>query len=153
MTMLPFAAVALLVGMFVIANTFTLLVSRRTRQFALLRAVGARKGQVRAGIVVEAGVLGLAGGTLGTLAGVALGPSMIAVMRPEDDVDLTVSPFAVLLGYGVALLVTVVAAYRSARRAAAPSRRSPGSAPPRPSPARQSGHATSPVSAASSPAS
>ncbi|MFJ3955018.1 ABC transporter permease [Streptomyces libani] len=119
MTMLPFAAVALLVGMFVIANTFTLLVSRRTRQFALLRAVGARKGQVRAGIIVEAGVLGLAGGTLGTLAGVAPGPSMIAVMRPEDDVDLTVSPFAVLLGYGVALLVTVVAAYRSARRAAA----------------------------------
>ncbi|MGA5561011.1 ABC transporter permease [Streptomyces platensis] len=119
MTMLPFAAVALLVGMFVIANTFTLLVSRRTRQFALLRAVGAGKSQVRAGILAEAGVLGVTGGTLGTLAGVALGPSMIAVMRPEDDVDFTVSPVAVLLGYGVALLVTVVAAYRSARRAAA----------------------------------
>ncbi|MFG2092541.1 ABC transporter permease [Streptomyces sp. NPDC048612] len=119
MTMLPFAAVALLVGMFVIANTFTLLVSRRTRQFALLRAVGARKGQVRAGIIIEAGVLGLAGGTLGTAGGVALGPSMIAVMRPEDDVALAISPVALLLGYGVAVLVTVLAAYRSARRAAA----------------------------------
>lgn len=152
MTMLPFAAVALLVGMFVIANTFTLLVSRRTRQFALLRAVGARKSQVRAGILVEAGVLGVAGGTLGTLAGVALGPSMIAVMRPEDDVDVTVSPAAVLLGYGVALLVTVVAAYRSARRAAAVPR-SPRCVPPRPSPARRSGPATSPVPAVSSSAS
>ncbi|MFJ9419647.1 ABC transporter permease [Streptomyces sp. NPDC101227] len=119
MTMLPFAAVALLVGMFVIANTFTMLVSQRTRQFALLRAVGARKGQVRTGIIAEAGVLGLAGGTIGTLAGVALGPSMISVMRPGDDVDFTVSPVAVLLGYGVALLVTVLAAYNSARRAAA----------------------------------
>ncbi|MGW1787368.1 ABC transporter permease [Streptomyces tubercidicus] len=119
MTMLPFAAVALLVGMFVIANTFTLLVSRRTRQFALLRAVGARRSQVRAGIIIEAVVLGVAGGTIGTLGGVALGPSMIAVMRPEDDVDFTVSPVAILLGYGVAVLVTTVAAYRSARRAAA----------------------------------
>ncbi|MFE6739580.1 ABC transporter permease [Streptomyces tubercidicus] len=119
MTMLPFAAVALLVGMFVIANTFTLLVIRRTRQFALLRAVGARRSQVRAGIIIEAVVLGVAGGTIGTLGGVALGPSMIAVMRPEDDVDFTVSPVAILLGYGVAVLVTTVAAYRSARRAAA----------------------------------
>lgn len=119
MTMLPFAAVALLVGMFVIANTFTMLVIQRTRQFALLRAVGARKGQVRTGILIEAGVLGLTGGTIGTLAGVALGPAMIAVMRPGDDVDFTVSPLAILLGYGVALLVTAVAAYRSARRAAA----------------------------------
>ncbi|WP_406474393.1 ABC transporter permease [Streptomyces platensis] len=119
MTMLPFAAVALLVGMFVIANTFTMLVSQRTRQFALLRAVGARKGQVRTGIIAEAGVLGLAGGTIGTLAGVALGPSMISVMRPGDDVDFTVSPVAVFLGYGVALLVTLLAAYNSARRAAA----------------------------------
>ncbi|MFD7665845.1 ABC transporter permease [Streptomyces sp. NPDC059788] len=119
MTMLPFAAVALLVGGFVIANTFTMLVSQRTRQFALLRAVGARKRQVRSGIIVEAVALGLAGGTIGTLAGVALGPSMISVMRPGGDVDFTVSPVAVLLGYGVALLVTVLAAYSSARRAAA----------------------------------
>ncbi|WP_030023456.1 ABC transporter permease [Streptomyces monomycini] len=118
MTMLPFAAVALLVGGFVIANTFTLLVSRRTRQFALLRAVGARRRQVRSAVIAEATVLGLAGGTVGTAAGVALGPSMISVMRPGDDVDFTVSPVAVLLGYGVALLVTVLAAYSSARRAA-----------------------------------
>lgn len=45
--LLPFAAVALLVGVFIIANTFTMLVTQRTRQFALLRAIGARRGQVR----------------------------------------------------------------------------------------------------------
>ncbi|MEU9113003.1 FtsX-like permease family protein [Streptomyces sp. NPDC048483] len=119
LTMLPFAAVTLLVGMFVIANTFTMLVSQRTRQFALLRAVGARKRQVRRGVLVEAAVLGVVGGTIGTLAGVALGPSLISVMRPDGAVDFTVSPVAVLLGYGVAVLVTVVAACTSARRAAA----------------------------------
>ncbi|MCI2422005.1 FtsX-like permease family protein [Saccharopolyspora sp. K220] len=119
MTMLPFAAVALLVGMFVIANTFTMLVTQRTRQFALLRAVGARKRQVRAGIVIEAAVLGVAGGTVGTLAGVAIGPLLISVLRPDDEVTFTVSPFAILLGYGVAVLTTVLAAYGSARRAAA----------------------------------
>ncbi|MFF4954573.1 ABC transporter permease [Streptomyces chattanoogensis] len=119
LTMLPFAAVTLLVGMFVIANTFTMLVGQRTRQVALLRAVGARRRQVRTGIVLEAVVLGLAGGTVGSLAGVALGPVMISVMRPDDKVDFTVSPFAILLGYAVAVLVTVLAAYNSARRAAA----------------------------------
>ncbi|MET7937502.1 ABC transporter permease [Streptomyces sp. NPDC005322] len=119
LTMLPFAAVALLVGMFVIANTFTMLVSQRTRQYALLRAVGARRRQVRTGIVAEAAVLGLAGGTVGTVAGVAVGPLLISVMRPDDDVDFSVSPIAILLGYGIAVLVTVLAAYNSARRAAA----------------------------------
>ncbi|MFF8399984.1 ABC transporter permease [Streptomyces sp. NPDC016172] len=119
LTMLPFAAVALLVGMFVIANTFTMLVSQRTRQYALLRAVGARRRQVRTGIIAEAAVLGVAGGTVGTLAGVGLGPLLIGVMRPDDDVEFTVRPTAILLGYGVALIVTVLAAYTSARRAAA----------------------------------
>ncbi|MFE8957417.1 ABC transporter permease [Streptomyces iakyrus] len=119
LTMLPFAAVALLVGMFVIANTFTMLVSQRTRQYALLRAVGARRRQVRTGIIAEAAVLGVAGGTVGTLAGVGLGPLLIGVMRPDDDVEFTVRPTAILLGYGVAVIVTVLAAYTSARRAAA----------------------------------
>ncbi|MFF3763897.1 ABC transporter permease [Streptomyces sp. NPDC001922] len=119
LTMLPFAAVALMVGMFVIANTFTMLVGQRTRQFALLRAVGARKRQVRTGIVLEAAVLGLAGGAIGSLAGVAIGPLMISVLRPDDNVAFTVRPGAILLGFGVAVLVTVSAAYSSARRAAA----------------------------------
>lgn len=118
MTMLPFAAVALMVGMFVIANTFTMLVSQRTRQFALLRAVGARRRQVRTAIIVEAAVLGVAGGAIGSLAGVAIGPLLINVMRPDDNVEFTVSPVAILLGFGVAVLVTVLAAYNSARRAA-----------------------------------
>ncbi|MEV6424317.1 ABC transporter permease [Streptomyces sp. NPDC051662] len=118
LTMLPFAAVALMVGMFVIANTFTMLVTQRTRQFALLRAVGARRRQVRTGIIVEAAALGVVGGMIGSLAGVAIGPLMISVLRPDDNVEFTVRPVAILLGFGVAVLVTVLAAYNSARRAA-----------------------------------
>jgi putative ABC transport system permease protein len=117
-TLLPLAAIALLVGMFVIANTFTMLVTQRTRQFALLRAVGAKRRQVRVTVVIEALVLGVLGGTIGTLIGVALGPVMLAVMKPGDDISYTVSPFALLLGYSVAIVVTVVAAYSAARKAA-----------------------------------
>lgn len=117
-TLLPFAVIALLVGMFVIANTFTMLVTQRTRQFALLRAVGAKRRQVRSMVIIEAGILGIIGGTLGCVLGVALGPLMLAVMRPGDDISYTVSAFAIFLGYAVAVVVTVLAAYSAARRAA-----------------------------------
>lgn len=117
-TLLPFAAVALLVGMFVIANTFSMLITQRTRQYALLRAVGALRRQVRRSLLVEAVVLGLIGGTVGEILGLALGPLMIAVLRPGQDIDYTVTPVAIGIGYAVAIVVTVLAAYGSARRAA-----------------------------------
>jgi putative ABC transport system permease protein len=119
LTLLPFAVIAMLVGTTVIANTFTILVTQRTRQFALLRAVGARRSQVRRSVIVEAVVLALIGATFGTLVGIALGPLAIAVMRPADDVSYVVDPTGILIGYGAALLITVGAAYNSARRAAA----------------------------------
>ncbi|MCA2225965.1 ABC transporter permease [Nonomuraea aurantiaca] len=118
-TLLPFGAVALLVGTFVIANTFTMLLTQRTRQLALLRAVGARRRQVRWTVLAEATVLGLVGGTLGVLLGLGLAPLLIAVLRPGDEVAFAVSATGVLSGYAVAVLVTVLAAYGSARRAAA----------------------------------
>lgn len=117
-TLLPFAAVALLVGMFVIANTFSMLITQRTRQYALLRAVGTLRRQVRRSILVEAVVLGLIGGTVGEIVGIALGPLMIAVLRPGQDIDYTVTPLAIGIGYAVAVVVTTLAAYGSARRAA-----------------------------------
>jgi putative ABC transport system permease protein len=117
-TLLPFAAVALLVGMFVIANTFSVLITQRTRQYALLRVVGAYRRQVRRSVLVEAIVLGLVGGTVGEVFGIALGPLMIAVLRPGQDVDYTITPLAVGLGYSVALVVTALSAYGAARRAA-----------------------------------
>ncbi|MGO1051398.1 ABC transporter permease [Crossiella sp. CA198] len=117
-TLLPFAFVALMVGMFVITNTFGMLLTQRTRQLALLRAVGARRGQVRRTVVLEAALLGLVGGTLGAVSGIAIGPLIIRLLRPDERIEFTVGPLAILLGYAVAVGTTVVAAYGPARRAA-----------------------------------
>ncbi|MCC2593597.1 FtsX-like permease family protein [Tessaracoccus sp. OS52] len=70
-----FAAVALLVGMIIISNTFTILVTQRRRQIGLLRAVGASTGQVRGRLVTEALLLGI----IGSLIGVAIGIGVAAI--------------------------------------------------------------------------
>lgn len=117
--LLAFAGVALLVGMFVIANTFTMLVAQRTRQFALLRAVGAHRGQVRRALLGEATVLGGVGAILGVGLGIGLAAVTMAVLRDTGETILfVVSPAAVIVGLAVGVVVTVVAAYGSARRAA-----------------------------------
>ncbi|MEL4506103.1 ABC transporter permease [Luteococcus sp. H138] len=64
-----FSAIAALVGMIIIANTFTILLTQRRRQIGLLRAVGATGGQVRRRFLAEAVILGL----LGSLLGIAFG--------------------------------------------------------------------------------
>ncbi len=70
-----FGVVALLVGSITIANTFTILLTQRRRQIALLRAVGASTGQVAGRLVIEAFLLGL----LGSLAGLLLGTGVAAI--------------------------------------------------------------------------
>ena len=67
--LLGFAAIAVLAGTFVIANTFTMLVGRRTRELALLRAVGLSRRQVRRMVLGEAAAVGLLGGVAGIAAG------------------------------------------------------------------------------------
>jgi putative ABC transport system permease protein len=119
-SLLAFVAVALLVGMFVIANTFTMLVTQRVRQFALLRAVGASRRQVRRTVLLEAAALGFAGATVGVVAGIALGLlGMWAFTAPGDQVTYAVMPQAIVIGYAVGIGVTAVAAWGASRRAAA----------------------------------
>jgi putative ABC transport system permease protein len=116
---LVFAAVALLVGTFVIANTFTMLVTQRGRQFALLRAVGATRRQVRRAVLLEAGALGVVGATIGVALGVGLGLLGITAFTPAGEpVTYAVSPLGIVAGYAVGIGVTAIAAYGSARRAA-----------------------------------
>jgi putative ABC transport system permease protein len=62
-----------MISLFVLASTTALAVNLRRRRFALLRAVGATRGQVRRAILAELAVCGVAGGALGWLPGVALG--------------------------------------------------------------------------------
>jgi putative ABC transport system permease protein len=70
--LLIFAAIALVVGTFLIINTFSILVAQRSRELALLRAMGASRRQVTRSVLLEAFVVGLIGSTLGLLLGLAL---------------------------------------------------------------------------------
>ncbi|QOC94792.1 ABC transporter permease [Micromonospora craniellae] len=79
MALLTFAAVAVVVAAFVIGNTFTIVLAQRTRRTALLRLVGATRGQVFQAAVLESAVVGLAASTLGVLAGAGLAAALTAL--------------------------------------------------------------------------
>lgn len=111
-----FLALAALVATMVVATTFTIVLTGRRRQIALLRCVGATTGQVRRMILAEASVLGLAGSVLGIGAGLAGGRaagSVAGIAAADFRIDL-----AGLLGIGLAgAVVTVVAALAPIARA------------------------------------
>ncbi|OIK01368.1 ABC transporter permease [Streptomyces colonosanans] len=121
--MLGFAGIAVLVGVFLIVNTFSMLIAQRTRELGLLRALGADRRQVRRSVLTEALLLGLAGSTLGLAAGIGLAAGLIRLMsvfgmnlRSTEMVIGWVTPVS---AYVVGVGVTFVAAYLPARRAAA----------------------------------
>ena len=119
--LLLFAAVALLVGAFIICNTFSILVGQRARELGLLRSLGASRAQLTASVLAEAVGVGLVGSAAGVLGGFAAAhgllvllhgmgfdlPAPSAVFRPRTAV------VSVLAG----VLVTVVAAAGPALRA------------------------------------
>ena len=112
--LLVFAAVSLLVGSFVIWNTFNVLVAQRRRETALLRAVGATRRQVLGGIVFEALVVGLVSAVIGLLAGVGLAVGirglLAAIGIEVPTTSAAVEPRTVLAAFLVGVVVTVVAA-------------------------------------------
>lgn len=116
-----FGLVGLLVGTFLIANTFSMIVAQRTKEFALLRALGASKGQITRSVVVESLLIGLLGSALGVVAGAGLVAVIRAVMDakgmglPGAGSGLSVS--AVVVPIVVGVLVTVLSAWAPARRA------------------------------------
>jgi putative ABC transport system permease protein len=117
--LLGFAAIALLVGTLVIANTFSMLVGQRTRELALLRAVGMLRRQVRWMVLGEAAVVGLLGGVAGTAAGYAFAVSALRFLdEGTGPVPVVVRWPALLAALAVGVGVTVLSAHASARRAA-----------------------------------
>jgi putative ABC transport system permease protein len=113
---LVFAVIAVFVGTFVIYNSFSIIVAQRTREMALLRAIGARRRQVRRAVVVEAIVIGLAGSVLGFLAGLGLA-SLLGSLLQLPPGALAVLPTAVITAILTGLIVTVVSALVPAWRA------------------------------------
>ncbi len=119
--LLIFAGIALVVGSFIILNTFSMLVAQRTRELALLRALGASRRQVTRSVLGEAFVVGVVGGTFGLGLGVLLSVGLrglfglIGIDLPGGA--LVISGGTVVAAYTVGILVTLVAAYFPARRA------------------------------------
>ncbi|KOV56857.1 ABC transporter permease [Streptomyces sp. MMG1121] len=119
--MLGFAGIAFLVGIFLIINTFSMLVAQRTREIGLMRAIGSSRKQVNRSVLVEALLLGVVGSVLGVGAGVGIAVGLMKLMGSMgmhlSTDDLTVAWTTPALGLLLGVLVTVLAAYLPARRA------------------------------------
>jgi len=119
--LLVFAVVSLVVGTFLIINTFSILVAQRSRELALLRALGASRRQVNTSVMVEALVVGVVGSTVGLGAGWLLA-QMLRVFFAQfgldlGGVDFPVQPSTVAWSYAVGVVVTLVASILPALRA------------------------------------
>lgn len=120
--MLGFAGIAVLVGVFLIVNTFSMLIAQRTRELGLLRALGADRRQVRRSVLTEAVLLGLVGSTLGLAVGIGLAAGLIKLMSVFGmnlkTTEMVIGWGTPVAAYVVGIGVTFVAAYLPARRAA-----------------------------------
>lgn len=119
--LLGFAGVAVLVGIFLILNTFSMLVAQRTRELGLLRAIGASRRQVNRSVLVEALLLGVVGSTLGLAGGFLLALLLMRLIA-EGGVSLKANELVFrwptpVAAYAVGVIVTLVSAYLPARRA------------------------------------
>jgi len=119
--LLVFAVIAVFVGSFMIFNTFSMLVAQRSRELALLRALGASRRQVNRAVITEAAAVGIIGSTIGIGVGVLLSIGLQAVVGlfigdlPSSGLVLRAN--TVLWAYLTGVIVTVVAAAVPARRA------------------------------------
>ncbi|MCM2413648.1 ABC transporter permease [Streptomyces sp. RKAG290] len=119
--MLGFAGIAFLVGIFLIVNTFSMLVAQRTREIGLMRAIGSSRKQVNRSVLLEAVLLGIFGSILGVGAGIGLAVGLMKVMGAVgmelSTQDLTIAWTTPVVGLALGIIVTVLAAYIPARRA------------------------------------
>jgi putative ABC transport system permease protein len=116
-----FALIAVFVGAFIINNTFSIIVSQRTKEMALLRAVGATGRQVRSAVLAEAAVTGVVASAVGLFAGIGVAEAIKALMAalgvkiPIGTMIITTATVTVSMIVGV--VITIVSAVMPARRA------------------------------------
>jgi len=121
--LLVFAAIALFVGAFIISNTFGILVAQRTRELALLRAIGATRRQVLGSVLLEAGLIGLFSAVIGFLVGVALASVAFAALKnfglKLPGASLVIQPSTavetILVGLGITAVAAIMPAVRATR--------------------------------------
>jgi putative ABC transport system permease protein len=119
--LLTFAIVALLVGSFIIHNTFSIIVAQRGREMALMRAVGASRRQVLGSVLVEATVVGLIASLLGMVAGIGVAAGLKGVLAafgvdiPAGGIVFSANTIVTALVTGLG--VSVASAFFPARKA------------------------------------
>ena len=120
--LLVFAAVALFVGAFIIFNTFSILVAQRTKELALMRALGASKRQVTRSVLIEAVAVGGIASVVGLAAGIGVAIGLQGLFRAFGaglpSADLVIEPRTIIVAFAVGIIVTSAAALLPARRAA-----------------------------------
>ena len=119
--LLVFAFVSLFVGAFIIFNTFNIVVTQRTRELALYRALGATRAQVNRSVLAESALVGLVASAAGIVVGVALAAllkvGLAALGLKLPPTALVVAARTVIVSLLVGTGITIVAAVSPARRA------------------------------------
>ncbi|MGP3770430.1 ABC transporter permease [Streptomyces sp. SDT5-1] len=119
--LLVFSGVALLVATFSIHNTFAIVVAQRTRENALLRALGADRRQVTAATLVEAAAVAVAASVAGLAGGIGIASGLQALFPaigfPFPEGDLVIGPLSMLLPLAVGIVVCLGSALLPALRA------------------------------------
>jgi putative ABC transport system permease protein len=119
--LLIFAYVSLVVGAFIIFNTFSITVAQRAREFGLLRTLGASRGQIMREVIAEGLLLGTFGAVLGLFAGIGLAPALDQLFKafgadlPDSGTVLETRTIVVSLLVGI--VITVLAGLQPALRA------------------------------------
>ncbi|MFH8288991.1 ABC transporter permease [Streptomyces sp. NPDC018059] len=120
--LLIFAGIALFVGIFIIANTFTMLVAQRTKELALMRAVGASRRQVTRSVLIEAFLVGVIAAVTGFALGIGVAVGLESLMNSAGaslpDGPLVIAPTTILVALLIGVVVTMLAAWLPGRRAA-----------------------------------
>ncbi|WJZ03909.1 ABC transporter permease [Corynebacterium freiburgense] len=116
-----FAGIALLVGTFIISNTFSMIVAQRNREFALLRSIGISQSQITRSVIFEAILVGVIGSVLGIFGGVGLVQLLRTVMEAQGIglplEGFTLNTQSILIPLAVGIFITVLSAWAPARRA------------------------------------
>lgn len=119
--LLAFAFIALFVGCFYIYNTFSIIVTQRSKEMALLRAVGATRGQVLRSVMLEAVVIGAVASGLGLVFGIFMSGALRELLHagglaiPAKGTVLL--PVSMLTAFGVGIMITAASAFFPAWRA------------------------------------
>lgn len=117
-----FAGIAVIVSGFVIYNTFSIIVAQRSREMALLRAVGASRRQVLVSVIIESAIVGAIATALGIVGGIGVGALLKTIIGGATELPaagLEVAPstivIGVIVGMGVTMMSAVMPAVRGSR--------------------------------------